>query len=228
MADGAPERLPVGVGVLLGPPVVRERDRRQRVFGLGLGVDLAQLLHGDGRLGRQFRASLQQPAAALRLEPRGAQDQRRLAVERAQGLPERLGLGVLGAERRELGGRKLAHAGHLPPDRCLRVGRRALWKDDRRDLERWIVGSETASPGRCKLPVLDVPVTIEVKLREKPLGIVDGHGGAVGRGARQDGDKLRFRDPAFPVGIEPREGGAHGGRGGVRGRGHVLQASLKG
>ena len=117
MADGAPERLSVGVGVLLGPPVVRERDRRQRcralpaIRSLRLGVDLAQLPHSNGRLGRQFRASLRQPAAALRLEPRGAQDQRRLAVERAQGLPERLGLRVLGAERRELGGRKLLHAG---------------------------------------------------------------------------------------------------------------------
>ena len=125
MADGAPERLPVGVGVLLGPPVVRERDRRQRGRALPnnilrLGVDLAQLPHSDGRLGRQFRASLQQPAAALRLEPRGAQDQRRLAVERAQGLPECLGLGVLGAERCELGGRKLTHAGDLGADRCLR------------------------------------------------------------------------------------------------------------
>ena len=57
-ARRAPEGDAVGVGVLLGPPVVRERDRGQRsVHGtlgmlFGLCVDLAQLLHRDQGLAR--------------------------------------------------------------------------------------------------------------------------------------------------------------------------------
>ena len=128
----APEGHAVGVGVLLGPPVVRERDGGQRLLGLGLGVDLAQLLHRDQGLGRQLVAALGQPAAALLLHPRAAQDERGLAVERAQGLPERLGVGVLGAELCQFGWRQLAHAVHLGADGLLRVRRRAG-----RELDRW-------------------------------------------------------------------------------------------
>ena len=86
-AGRAPEGDAVGVGVLLGPPVVRERDRGQRFLGmrgalfgivvrkgLGLCVDLAQLLHRDQGLGRQLIAALGQPAAALLHHPRAAQD----------------------------------------------------------------------------------------------------------------------------------------------------------
>ena len=131
--------------MLLGPPVVRERDRGQRFLGmrgalfgivvrkgLGLCVDLAQLLHRDQGLGRQLVAALGQPAAALLLHPRAAQDERGLAVERAQGLPERLGVGVLGAELCQFGWRQLAHAVHLCADGLLRVRRRAG-----RELDRW-------------------------------------------------------------------------------------------
>ena len=100
--------------------------------GQGLCVDLAQLLHRDQGLGRQLVAALGQPAAALLLHPRAAQDERGLAVERAQGLPERLGVGVLGAELCPFGWRQLAHAVHLGADGLLRVRRRAG-----RELDRW-------------------------------------------------------------------------------------------
>ena len=132
-AGRAPEGDAVGVGVLLGPPVVRERDRGQRSApGRGLCVDLAQLLHRDQGLAGQLVAALGQPAAALLLHPRAAQDERGLAVERAQGLPERLGVGVLGAELCQFGWRQLAHAVHLGADGLLRVRRRAG-----RELDRW-------------------------------------------------------------------------------------------
>ena len=98
----------------------------------GLCVDLAQLLHRDQGLGRQLVAALGQPAAALLLHPRAAQDERGLAVERAQRLPERLGVGVLGAELCQFGWRQLAHAVHLGADGLLRVRRRAG-----RELDRW-------------------------------------------------------------------------------------------
>ena len=143
--SGALERHAVGVGVLLGPPVVRERDGGQRLPGLGLGVDLAQLLHRDQGLGRQLVAALGQPAAALLLHPRAAQDEGGLAIERAQGLPERLGVGVLGPELCQIAGRQLAHAGDLGADGLLRVRRRAGRKLDwhrfgRLGLRRWRFG----------------------------------------------------------------------------------------